>query len=247
MADYALFLALTFGISLVAFWGIYRIPGANAPEGLIGLPIWLLAIWSPTIAAVLLAYRDGNHAALLKRAIDFATVPAIGWLMAVSPILILVILCWRKRAVLDFSEAKPSLLVMMIGMNLIMGPVGEELGWRGYMQGRLEQDIGWLGASFVVGAIWFVWHLPLWLVNSPQKEIPVLIFGGHVFAYAFAMGAIQHVVGSSLVPVIVFHLAVNVVSGWAVLVSYGSSETWYRNSLIPFGVLAGVAAIITIL
>jgi len=39
-----------------------------------------------------------------------------------------------------------------------IGPWGEELGWRGYGQPRLQESLGALGASLIVGTIWSLWH-----------------------------------------------------------------------------------------
>jgi len=50
-------------------------------------------------------------------------------------------------------------------LGLAVGPWGEELGWRGYLQPRLQQGIGVFPASVVVGAIWSVWHY--WPVLTP--------------------------------------------------------------------------------
>lgn len=38
--------------------------------------------------------------------------------------------------------------------------VGEELGWRGYMNDKLEALFGTLGACLIGGVIWGFWHVP---------------------------------------------------------------------------------------
>lgn len=49
--------------------------------------------------------------------------------------------------------------------GLAVGPWGEELGWRGYAQPKLQMGIGAFWASLVVGTIWSVWHY--WPVLTP--------------------------------------------------------------------------------
>jgi membrane protease YdiL (CAAX protease family) len=62
-------------------------------------------------------------------------------------------------------------LVSLAG--LAFGPWGEELGWRGYAQGRLQKHVGALAASGMVGVMWFVWHY--WPAATPAgAPLPAL-------------------------------------------------------------------------
>jgi len=48
----------------------------------------------------------------------------------------------------------------------------EELGWRGYLQEKLGQEMGHTYSSLLVGAIHTVWHLPLfWVVGTNQIKM----------------------------------------------------------------------------
>jgi membrane protease YdiL (CAAX protease family) len=42
----------------------------------------------------------------------------------------------------------------------LLSPVGEELGWRGYLLPRLDPDAHPLRASVIVGVAWCAWHIP---------------------------------------------------------------------------------------
>jgi membrane protease YdiL (CAAX protease family) len=55
-------------------------------------------------------------------------------------------------------------LAVFVG-PLIAGSLGEELGWRGFAQPRLQKRYGALWASVVVGSLWGTWHL--WPVLAP--------------------------------------------------------------------------------
>jgi membrane protease YdiL (CAAX protease family) len=45
-------------------------------------------------------------------------------------------------------------------------PLLEELGWRGYALDRLQMDWSAAGAGVILGAVWAVWHLPLFFVEG---------------------------------------------------------------------------------
>lgn len=47
------FIILTFIISLISFMLMLKVPGAHTPESINGLPVWLIAIWSPNIAVII--------------------------------------------------------------------------------------------------------------------------------------------------------------------------------------------------
>src|SRR5271157_5374625 len=52
--------------------------------------------------------------------------------------------------------------------------VGEELGWRGYLQGRLIQRLGLSKGIICLGLLWSFWHLPLLLAGYNYPENPLL-------------------------------------------------------------------------
>jgi membrane protease YdiL (CAAX protease family) len=50
-----------------------------------------------------------------------------------------------------------SLIVLMTG--ILIGAVGEEIGWRGYAQRLLERRVHAHAASVIIGVLWAVWHI----------------------------------------------------------------------------------------
>ncbi len=51
-------------------------------------------------------------------------------------------------------------------LMLVIGGGQEEFGWRGYAQEPLQEKIGVIPASLVIGVIWGIWHLPLWFMSG---------------------------------------------------------------------------------
>jgi len=46
---------------------------------------------------------------------------------------------------------------------LLGGPLGEEPGWRGFALPRLQRQAGPLWGTLILGMLWGLWHLPLYL------------------------------------------------------------------------------------
>jgi len=53
---------------------------------------------------------------------------------------------------------------------LVFGPVPEELVWRGYALDGLQARRSALLSSIVLGAVWTVWHLPLFFIRGSYQH-----------------------------------------------------------------------------
>jgi membrane protease YdiL (CAAX protease family) len=107
-------------------------------------------------------------------------------------------------AEVQFSELSP------LTVALFFLVIGEELGWRGYALPRLQERLGGLGASLILGILWAAWHLP-------NQFIPGLEFYGYGFG-AFALYVVAMTVlftwlanqsGGSVLLAWLFHGAIN--------------------------------------
>ena len=233
------FLVLTFAISLTGFACIVLFPAAHSPESAVGLPVWMLMVWGPSLAAILLGLRDGQVMDLLGRALNVSAVPMVVWALVLAPLALVVLL--RPLALGETTPLGIGLLTSVTLFNLVLGPLGEEFGWRGYLQDHLNQRIGWLEASLIVGAIWFVWHVPLWVIDSPHAQILMPLFAGHVMCYSVIIGAAHTLSGGSLLPAILIHLTVNLASNLAVYAGFRDPNAWFSSSLWPFVVLSVIS------
>ena len=63
-----------------------------------------------------------------------------------------------------------------------IGLLGEELGWRGYMNQKMEPLLGTVGTCLVGGIVWGLWHFPMDISgyldeNGTFSEVLVSTFG----------------------------------------------------------------------
>ncbi len=60
-----------------------------------------------------------------------------------------------------------SVIFILMGQSAVVsaGLLGEELGWRGYMNQKLEPLVGTVGTCLIGGIIWGLWHFPIDLAN----------------------------------------------------------------------------------
>lgn len=67
--------------------------------------------------------------------------------------------------------ASPEMIAAMI-----VFPLGEEMGWRGFVHPRLVDWLGGVRGSLVLGAVWGIWHVPsLWLPGAEGVSAPVVL------------------------------------------------------------------------
>ncbi len=106
----------------------------------------------------------------------------------------------------------------------VTGPIlafAEEIGWRGYLQPRLE-FLGERLAMLMVGIVWIGWHLPYILLTpyyhaDGQRGLVLALFAGTVIAFSFLFGYLR-VRSGSVWPAVLAHFAHN--ATFAVLATY---------------------------
>ena len=58
------------------------------------------------------------------------------------------------------------MLIYSLLKNLLSGPLGEEIGWRGFALMELQKKHSPLKASIIIGFWWGMWHLPIWFTTG---------------------------------------------------------------------------------
>jgi membrane protease YdiL (CAAX protease family) len=191
----------TFFFAFALGWTlVLQLPAALARLGVIDDPSgWTmnllgLGVFGPILGAVVAAWREGGRTA--AKAVFWPITRGyspiwIGVALLICPLLV-TLGCGVARA-LGVETAivyGPENAQQIAG--LVMMPFVEEPGWRGYALPRLVTRHGSLRASFIVGALWAVWHTMMFIVQwGPSPMVFALgianILGGSViFSWLFA-------------------------------------------------------------
>jgi membrane protease YdiL (CAAX protease family) len=62
----------------------------------------------------------------------------------------------------SFDKAAILSIPTVLWAGFYAGPLGEEIGWRGFLLPELQKKHSNLKSAIIIGVIWFVWHIPLW-------------------------------------------------------------------------------------
>jgi membrane protease YdiL (CAAX protease family) len=128
---------------------------------------------------------------------------------------------------LVLAEGSWTGILIVFGVTLLFGgPLGEEIGWRGWLLPTLQARLSPLLASLIVGVVWGLWHLPLHLRGLYDTGMGT---GPAGFALRVASSCLLAVIFTwlynrsrgGLLVVILLHTSVNNTSGYWLPVNIG--------------------------
>jgi membrane protease YdiL (CAAX protease family) len=202
-------------------------------------PLFILAVYAPSISAILvtgLVYGRAGVRRLLGRLLRwrigiqwyvaiFVGIPmlsAIAMLLSAAlagtPLVAdhwyqLFLLGPTGHEIVGASRAGGvwSVIVAILGTFLVdPGPLGEELGWRGFALPRLLKDRSALSAGVILGLIWGVWHLPAFLIGgTPQNSMSFPLFMIGAVALSVLMTWVFKGTGGSVLATVLIHWTSN--------------------------------------
>ncbi len=88
----------------------------------------------------------------------------------------------------------------------LRGPMGEELGLRGFALPRLQSNRSPFSASIIIGIFWGAWHIPVLIGRDVVSVIAFLLLA---FMLSFIFTFLFNKSSGSLIPVLLFHAAQN--------------------------------------
>lgn len=114
---------------------------------------------------------------------------------------------------------------------LILGPIPEEIGWRGYAQPLMQHRYSVFKSSLIIGLFWMIWHIPLFTIDGyPLSAISFLsvefvIYCLSIFALSVIIGWLFNQTKFSVASAILAHYASNY---WGGLVPSNTLSDFFR-------------------
>ncbi len=239
---------------LIAFgwtWGLLWVGATfTLQPAWLGTAVLIAAAFGPSLAGVITVALFGGLAGLkhwLKQCLFWRT--GWGWyvIAAFAPLAIMALAIILYAATGGAAPPSPAignvwLSVLIFGQILVLGgPLGEEFGWRGYALPALTERMGWRWASLIVGAIWALWHLPLFFIpGMAQANMPMALFMTSSMKLSVVFARLSVNTRFSVLPAIVLHWSVNAWS-WAIPV------TPQGGVMLPYYLVMGLLFAVAIL
>lgn len=208
------FLALTFGLSWVPM-SLFML-FADQFTALFGEmsasnPIFLLAVYAPGLSGIFLIWRHYGLKGLgsFFRRLTLWRAPIQWWLFLLLGIPAIV----YAAAAINGTIAEPFRFVPWymvfpaLLQSLLLGPMGEEFGWRGLALPLLQRRFSPFWASLILGVVWAVWHAPAFFMSgTPQSAWSIGPFFIGLIAITVIMTPLFNASQGSLLIAILYHL-----------------------------------------
>jgi membrane protease YdiL (CAAX protease family) len=182
-----------------------------------------IGAFSPLFAAVaLIIKRHGWKEAWLfiRSGFDFKVKPIYLGLALIIPIVIHAIAHYLAP-MMGFEVANSLLpedlpvspIILSIPYFLLMLFIGggqEEYGWRGYALDPLQEKLGTNTASLIIGFLWGLWHLPLWVMpGEPHSTYPFIAFLIMTISISVVYSWLFNISNKKLIVALFFHAMSN--------------------------------------
>ena len=241
-----------FVYAFALFWIGFALAGVliaiGAPPAIVEI-VKVLMAWTPNFAFAIIYRRLGESRSLWAYVRELFT-PRIRLLPLAASIVIPVMILLTVWLLLSAYQGVPAsdLLadVTVLGAigfffyNLINGPLGEEIGWRGYAFHELRKRFSLLGSSLILGSIWGVRHLPLWFATSGYGGVELLLyivfFVVGIISLSVVIGYVYRGRQGNLIYVVLLHQMFNFLSMFLAI------------DLLPYlGMSAAVYAVVAVI
>lgn len=219
-----------------------------------GWPTHVPSLLAPLLAAFIVVFLTAGRRGigeLVGRMGRWRFAP-IWWLVVVSPVVILGLTLIGMALVgqdlpswADFSmfNGLPSYGVLATFLFvLVLNGFGEETGWRGYLQDRLQRRFNPLPATLIVAVIWAVWHTPFFFILSTYSgfdAVTLVMFPLGLASGAVVLTWLYNHTGRSILAVALWHTLYNMAVATA-------GATDLIQGVVTAVVMVGATALITV-
>ena len=206
-----------FVLTYAFMWALYITAAlTTTATTVLGQVLGIVGAFAPSFAAIAVTARAGGRAAVGELLSRVTRTPvAARWFVFAALFMAVIKLTAALLHRLIAGEwprfGTESLLLIPVAVAFSTPfQAGEEIGWRGFALPRLAARMGYRWAGVVLGLIWAFWHLPQFFVRGADTHGQSFgVYALSVTAISVAMAWLYLRVGGSLLPLMLFHSAIN--------------------------------------
>lgn len=238
------FTALAIGLS----WAVWLPLACSASDS----PIKDLGSFGPFLAALIVVMVGSDRRGPWLSRLKAWRVP-FRWyaFVLVGPVVVCaaVVLGAQALGTTDLHFNDPAQLYLVVPVFLFVlvlgGPLGEEPGWRGLLLPTLAERTTYPVAGLVVGVVWAIWHLPLFLIpGTPQADLPVFAYLALTVALGVIYGSLAQHTRASVPVAIVLHTSSNTAAGLLPIMPADAGGSTRPFLILTVVVVLGAAALV---
>jgi|WetSurMetagenome_2_1015567.scaffolds.fasta_scaffold208301_2 uncharacterized protein len=180
LSYFVLVFAITWGVGAVCLFAP-TVVKSIAPGPALTNPLFYIAVYAPSITSLILTAFFGGAVELRRLAARFIPWRAgVRWyLFVLAGFPVVGLLAGQVAGVFGATQGHVPdwaqyFYALIPALAVDPGPLGEELGWRGFALPRMLERWQPLNASLLLGLIWGAWHLPaFFIVGLPQAHLAI--------------------------------------------------------------------------
>ena len=111
--------------------------------------------------------------------------------------------------------------------------IAEELGWRGYLQDKLEDKFGKNFTPLILGIIWVAWHFHFFISGS--MEVPIILFAYGCIAESYGYFVITKIAKGNIIPASLWHFSGNLFFNL-----YRINPNWNNGRIEPYLIISSI-------
>jgi uncharacterized protein len=220
-----LFFLLTFGLSWI-LWFLIGLTGIDINQNLVIGLAYVVGGFGPSLTGIYLSTKQKiTLADFWNRIMEIKRIRPLFWLIILLLYPATILLAYLIAGLIfpglpdlslsGFEGTSWPVIILTVLSILVIGPISEELGWRGFALEKLQKKISPLAASLLVGLAWFAWHLPLinvvgsYLYNVQPTWEFIGGYLGTVLLYSIIFTWVYNQNRRSTLAVILMHFSIN--------------------------------------
>jgi len=164
---------------------------------------------SPALAAIVVTLLHGGKRGLKRFLAEKYFTAFRGVLCLVAFLAPMALLAISKALSMAFAPSVVFIQQPSMGKAVIIiwALIAEELGWRGFLQERVERLAGALFTPLIIGVVWGAWHFHYFMTGAMNEPFWALLLGCVFESYAYFV--ITKLAKGNIVPASIWHFSGN--------------------------------------